>query len=390
MTLAIDSEGFECYFSMVDDPRMDRTKMHGLIDILFICVAATIAGADGPCDIAEFTRQQLEWCRKFVKLKNGVPSHDTIGRVLALIKPDQFQTAFLEWIGAFTTESKNTTDDDQSDTTLPRFVPIDGKTLRGSGGAKDRKRPLHLVSAWASQQGITLGQVAVDCKSNEITAIPQLLTLLELSGAIISIDAMGCQKEIAKQIIKDGSDYVLSVKDNQPTLHKALGDFFSERHEAEDFQQYGCRQYTTNERSRGREETRYHMVAPLPKSLRHLCDSWKGLRSIGQVITMTETAGKHSSEVRYYILSRPARVKEFATATRSHWSIESMHWILDVVFAEDASRLRNRASAENYSLLRKFVIGLIKQDTSRESLKGKRKRAAWNTDFLETLLFDGN
>ncbi len=387
MTTATDALGIENYFGTVEDPRIDRTKTHQLMDILFISVAATIAGADGPSDIADFARQQLSWCRKFVPLKNGAPSHDTIGRVLSLIKPDQFQTAFLDWISSFTCQPQEAACHDEAGPTQPRFVPIDGKTLRGSGGSKDREHPLHLVSAWATQQGLTLGQVAVDSKSNEITAIPQLLTMLELSGAIISIDAMGCQRKIAAQIIREGGDYVLAVKDNQPKLREALETFFLQRHENGDFQDYGCRQYTTTTRSRGREETRYHMVAPLPESLRHLCRTWKGLLSIGQVITMTETGDKHSSEVRYYILSRPPRVKEFATSTRSHWSIESMHWVLDVVFGEDASRFRNGAAAENYSFLRKFVISLLKQDTSRGSLKGKRKRAAWNTDFLETLLF---
>ena len=387
MTIATDSLGFGNHFGIVEDPRIERTKSHQLMDILFISVAATIAGADGPSDIADFTRQQLAWCRKFVPLENGAPSHDTIGRVLSLIKPDQFQTAFLDWIASFTCQPQETTGPDEAGPGRPRFVPIDGKTLRGSGGSKDRERPLHLVSAWATQQGITLGQVAVDSKSNEITAIPKLLTMLELAGAIISIDAMGCQRKIAAQIIREGGDYVLAVKDNQPKLFAALEAFFLERHENGDFQKYGCRQYTTTTRSRGREETRYHMVAPLPESLRHLDRSWKGLLSIGQVITMTETGDQHSSEVRYYILSRPPRVKEFATSTRSHWSIESMHWVLDVVFGEDASRFRNGSAAENYSFLRKFVISLLKQDTSPGSLKGKRKRAAWNTDFLEKLLF---
>ena len=387
MTIATDSLGIEHHFGTVEDPRIDRTKTHQLMDILFISVAATIAGADGPSDIADFAEQQLAWCRKFVPLENGVPSHDTIGRVLSLIKPDQFQTAFLDWIAAFTCQPQEAACHEEAGPTQPRFVPIDGKTLRGSGRGKDREHPLHLVSAWATQQGLTLGQVAVDSKSNEITAIPQLLTMLELSGAIISIDAMGCQKKIAAQIIREGGDYVLAVKDNQPKLREALETFFLRRHENADFQRYGCRQYTTTTRSRGREETRYHMVAPLPESLRPLCRTWKGLLSIGQVITMTETGDKHSSEVRYYILSRPPRVKEFATSTRSHWSIESMHWVLDVVFGEDASRFRNGAAAENYSFLRKFVISLLKQDTSAGSLKGKRKRAAWNTDFLKTLLF---
>ena len=182
----LQSSDFQDHFTDVEDPRIDRTKAHSLIDILFISVAATIAGCDGPTEIEDFTREKLSWFRKFVKLENGVPSHDTIGRVLSLIKPEQFQAAFLDWIASFVC--------DDGEEEEPRFVPIDGKTLRGSGGAKHRTNPLHLVSAWASQQGMTLGQVAVDSKSNEITAIPKLLEMLELSGAIISIDAMGCQK----------------------------------------------------------------------------------------------------------------------------------------------------------------------------------------------------
>ena len=374
-TLSLD---FASQFSEVEDPRIDRSKVHQLIDILFISVAGTIAGCDGPSDIAEFAQTQLSWCRRFVALKNGVPAHDTIGRVLSLIKPPEFQNAFVDWIASFASDSNDGG---------PRFIPIDGKTLRGSRGAKHRSKPLHLVSAWATQQGMTLGQVAVDSKSNEITAIPKLLEMLELKGAIVSIDAMGCQREIAKKIVNDGGDYVLAVKDNQPQLCEAVQKFFLERHEQEDFRTYGCRQYTTEERSRGRQETRYHVIAPLPESMKKLCRDWKGLQSIGQVVTFIECKGKTISDVRCYISSREPKVKEFAKSTRGHWSIESMHWVLDVVFAEDASRIRNGDGAENFGFLRKFVLSLLKQDTSQGSLKRKRKRAAWSTDFLQKLLF---
>ena len=367
------------HFSNVDEPRIERTKIHGLTDILFICVAGTIAGCDGPTDIASFAKTQLAWCRKFVELNNGVPSHDTIGRVISLIQPQQFQKAFLDWVAALAT-------DDKADG--PRFVPIDGKTLRGSGGAKHRDNPLHVVSAWATQQGMTLGQVAVDSKSNEITAIPKLLEMLELKGAIVSIDAMGCQKEIAKQIVDGGGDYVLAVKNNQPKLAEAVRQFFLQRHEQEDFHQYACRQHRTTGRARGQVESRYYMQAPIPAAMKGLCRSWKGLKSIGQAITITTAAdGKETSEVRYYISSRAPKVKEFADSVRGHWAIESMHWILDVVFDEDSSRLRNGDSTQNFGFLRKFVISLLKRDTSKGSLKGKRKKAAWSTDFLEKLLF---
>lgn len=298
---------------------------------------------------------------------------------MSLIKPDQFQKAFLDWIASFA--------DDSSDDGQPRFVPIDGKTLRGSGGANHRRQPLHLVSAWATKQGMTLGQVAVDSKSNEITAIPKLLKMLELSGAIVSIDAMGCQKEIAKAIVSGGGDYVLAVKDNQPTLHQAIKSFFLDRYERDDFSQHGCLRHKTTQRSRGRLEERYYIIAPLPRGMKSFRREWKNLTSVGQVVTLTERDGKQTSEVRYYVSSRLPKVKEFASSVRKHWSIESMHWVLDVIFGEDASRIRNGDGTENFGFLRKFAISLLKRDTSQGSLKGKRKRAGWNTDFLEILLF---
>lgn len=379
MVAAAKEHDFQDFFGVIDDPRLDRCKAHELIDILFLCVAGTVAGCEGPSDIADFARQKLAWCRRFVPLKNGVPSHDTIGRVIGLLKPDQFQRAFLAWVASFV----DTADERDG----PRFVPIDGKTLRGSHGAKDREHPLHLVSAWASAQGLTLGQVAVDDKSNEITAIPQLLEILEVKGAIVSIDAMGCQKEIAAKIVNAEADYVLAVKDNQPKLAAAIADFFTQRHEQGDFVEHRCRQHSTQERSRGRIEERYYIVAPLPESLQEFVPDWRRLCSIGQVISQTRHGDKQTSDVRYYITSREPRVKEFAGAVRCHWSIESMHWVLDVVFGEDASRIRNGHATENFGFLRKFILSLLKQDTSRGSLKVKRKRAGWSTDFLETILF---
>lgn len=370
---------FVDHFSIVDDPRLTRMRRHELLDILFVCVAGTIAGCDGPSDISEFAATQLAWCRKFVPLKNGAPSHDTIGRVASLIKPDQFQEAFLNWVTAFTDQSLG------SDT---KFVQVDGKTLRGSGGASHRENPLHLVSAWANEQGVTLGQVAVDAKSNEITAIPKLLEMLELSGAIVSIDAMGCQKEIAKQIVKGGGDCVLALKDNQPKLCEAVHQFFQARYENEDFAAFGCRRHKTTEKARGKVETRSYMIAPVPDALKSITREWSGIRSIGQAITSTVSKDGHeTSEVRYYICSIDPKVQLFARSVRSHWEIESMHWTLDVVFKEDKSRLRNGDSSENFSFLRKFVIGLLKRDTSKGSLVGKRKKAAWSTTFLEKLLF---
>lgn len=355
----------EC-ISSVEDPRIERSKRHQLMDVLFIAVAGTIAGCDGPSDIESFAKTQLAWCRRFVKLENGVPTHDTIGRVLSLIKPDKLQAVFLEWIASLTVAG-----DDES---APKFIPIDGKTMRGSGGSRERENPLHIVSAWATSQGMTLGQVAVDGKSNEITAIPKLLELLELKGALISIDAMGTQKKIAKQIIEGGGDYTLAVKDNHPQLADGIREFFIARYETNDFETFGCRRLEVlDEKSRGRRESRYFMVAPVPDSLDHLTRGWVGIKSIGQAITVTtHPDGRETSEVRLFISSRAPKVKEFAQSVRSHWSIESMHWIVDVVFDEDASQLKNGNSPQNYSFPRKFVISLLKRDTSKGSLKNKR------------------
>jgi predicted transposase YbfD/YdcC len=366
---------FTEHFSSIQDPRT-RPVEHLLHDILFLSVCATIAGADGPSDIEEFGVTHLEWLRRYVPMENGVPSHDTIGRIFALIKPKEFQEAFLSWIDTFTL--------DEAQPGESRLVPIDGKTLRGSG--TNELSPLHAVSAWASAIGVTLGQVAVDKKSNEIKAIPELLRMLELRGAIVTIDAMGCQKEIAKDIVQDGGDYILAVKENQPKLHAALESFFDDAVE-NDFETGGCRVHETQEKSRGREETRQFVTAPLPEEMTEFKKEWRGLDSIGRAMTMVERDGEMTADVRYYILSIPPKVKTFAAAVRGHWSIEnSLHWVLDVTFKEDASQIRIGYGPENFGFLRRFVISLLRQDTSEGSLRRKRKRAGWDTNFLEKVL----
>lgn len=370
------TQSFQDHFTVVDDPRIDRSKCHLLMDILFLAVCATIAGADGPSDIAEFGKQQILWLRKFVTLANGIPSHDTIGRVFSLIKPQQFQEAFLSWLERLMPE----------DGDALRFVPIDGKTLRGSLHRNEELKPLHLVSAWATKCGLSLGQVAVDDKSNEITAIPRLLEMLELAGAIVTIDAMGCQKKIAKTIINKEAHYVLAAKDNQPALLQAIEKSFV-KIDSHDNKNTGSRHYATQEKSRGRNERRDYVIAPLPKEMCALTSEWKGLRTIGRVSAKVERDGKQSEEVRYFISSLPPKVKLFADAVRSHWGIENgLHWVLDVVFGEDASAIHVGHAPENFGFLRRFVISLLKRDTSEGSLRRKRKRAAWSTGFLEKVL----
>ena len=342
-------------------------------------MAATIAGADGPEDMEKFAERKQGWLENFVDLSYGVRSHDTFGRVLGLIKPKQFQEAFLAWIGSLSSLR------DAAD--QPIFVPIDGKTMRGSYKNSDKSDMLHIVSAWASQQGITLGQVAVDSKSNEITAIPQLLEMLDLHGAIVSIDAMGCQREIAAKIIEGGSDYVLQVKGNQPSLHEAIERAYTDADEGDRVDAKArCR--TTREKSRGRKETRHYTIMPRPKAMSVQSEKWPGLRSIGRVVREIECNGKQTIETSYYITSLESKVGVFSESVRSHWGIEnSLHWVMDVVFGEDRSRIRTGHAAENMSFLRRFVTTLLKQDTSKSSLKQKRKEAAWDTHFLEMLLF---
>lgn len=372
---------FDENFEQVEDPRVAGRTTHSLHTILFIAVAATIAGADGPEDMAKFAKRKQGWLKHFVDLSRGLPSHDTIGRVLGLIKPKQFQDAFLDWISSLSSLH----DQDGK----PIFVPIDGKTMRGSYTNADKSDMLHIVSAWASQQGITLGQVAVDSKSNEITAIPQLLEMLELHGAIVSIDAMGCQREIAAKIVRGGGDYVLQVKGNQPSLQEAIEVSFAKTDEATATKTTTkARRRTTREKSRGREETRHHTILPLPESMSSFGQQWSKLTSIGRVVREVNRDGKRTSETSYYICSIDAKVGLFSESARRHWGIENgLHWVMDVVFGEDRSRIRKGHAAENMSFLRRFVTTLLKQDTSKSSLKQKRKEAAWDTCFLEKLLF---
>jgi predicted transposase YbfD/YdcC len=348
------------------------------MDILFLSVCATIAGADGPSDIEDFGKQQIQWLRKFIVLPNGIPSHDTIGRVFSLIEPGQFQQAFLSWI--------ETLIPNDGDGGALRLLPIDGKTLRGSHHRNNELKPLHLVSVWATNCGLSLGQVAVDDKSNEITAIPKLLEMLELAGAIVTIDAMGCQKEIAKKVIDKGGDFVFAVKDNQPTLREAVEASFVKA-DAQDSDITGSRHFATQEKSHGRNEERDYVIAPIPEDMLAFKSEWKGLRTIGRVIAKVERDGKTSEEVRYFIASLPSKVKQFAGAVRGHWGIENgLHWVLDVVFGEDASAIHVGHAPENFGFLRRFVVSLLKRDTSKGSLRGKRKRAGWSTSFLEKVL----
>lgn len=363
----------EC-FSEVPDPRDASWVLHQLPDILSLAVLAVIAGAEGWEDIEEFGKQKQAWLKRFLKLSNGIPSHDTISRVFRQIKPQAFQEGFTQWIESLHQELGL------------KLVAIDGKTLRHSFDHDKKhalaKSALHAVSAWNVENHVCLGQQACETKSNEITAIPELLKLLELNGAIVTIDAMGCQKEIAQQITEAEGDYVLTLKGNHGKLHTAIQDHFEQLHE-EDFADGSCRRRQTKDKGHGRQEERFYYQATLPESIKSLTRAWSGLKTIGQVVSITQREGKEVSDVRYYLSSLPMGVKRFAQSVRGHWGIEnSLHWVLDMSFREDESRIRKDNGPDNFALLRRFAVTLIKQDTSPGSIKKKRKRAAWNEKTL--------
>ena len=365
------------YFESLPDPRHERNRRHRLVDVIAIAVCGVIVGCEGPAAIHRWAKVKEDWLRQWLELPHGIPSRDCLRRVLSLLRPEAFQRCFQNWIAA-----SFAPDDDGA----VRHVAIDGKTLRRSHDRGQALGPLHVVSAWASEQGLALGQLATDEKSNEITAIPLLLDQIDVTGTLVTIDAMGCQKEIAETIVDQGADYVLAVKDNQPKLHEAISDFFTE-HLEDDLQSVPHRRNETHEQGHGRRDDRYYYLAKLPKDF-PLAKQWAGLKAIGMAVRITEHSdGRTSDDVRYYIASRYTSGQKFAAAVRGHWAIEnSLHWVLDVTFDEDQSRARNRRLADNLAWLRRFAIGLLKQHPAKHSIKGKQQIAGWNNEFLaETL-----
>jgi predicted transposase YbfD/YdcC len=360
-------------FADLTDPRIDRTRVHNLFDLVVVALCGTLAGGDAWTDIERFGNERLDWLRTFLKLEAGIPSHDTFGRVFARLDPAQLVACVAQWL-----------EDIGRD--IGTHIAIDGKTLRGSGDAAAGRNPLHLVSAWATEARLTLGQIAVDAKSNEITAIPLLLELLDLRGATVTIDAMGCQKEIAAQIVAGGGDYVLALKGNHEHLHEAVAAEFAAAAEA-DFRVPGVRRQVTVETNRGRRERREYVVLPAPRRLPGFAD-WAKLMTIGMVLRMTETNGKETGEVSYFLSSQAPKVKAFAKVVRGHWGIESqLHWVLDVTFAEDASRIRQQQAPQTSAVLRRLAVSILSQDTTvRDTLRGKRYRACLSTDVLERML----
>jgi predicted transposase YbfD/YdcC len=365
---------FATHFENLTDPRVERTRRHVLQDILVIALCGMIANANTWVDIERYGVTKLNFLRRFLELPNGVPSHDTFSRVFAMLDPAALLVCLHNWLN------------DLREKLGGKHVAIDGKTLRRSHDGEVRPNALHLVSAWATEARLFLGQLAVDQKSNEITAIPQLLQLLDIEGDTVTIDAMGCQKDIAKTIVDKKANYVLQVKDNQPTLREAMSAAFIALAD-DDYTEPSLRRFRTVDRDHGREEIREYFIVDLPAELPG-ADDWTGLKSIGMVLRTRTEGDRISEEVAYYITSLGAQVKAFARAVRGHWAIETtLHWSLDVTFSEDQSRVRKDRGPENLGMLRRLVVSILQQDTScKASLRGKRLIAGWDDEALLKIL----
>ncbi len=362
------------HFESLPDPRIDRQKLHHLIDIISISICAALCGAEGWTDVAEFGKAKKDWFQTFLELPNGIPSHDTFGRFFSLLDPQAFQDTFLQWV-----QSVN-------DLFKGQVVAIDGKCLRRSHDHGKGKAAIYMVSAWATANQLVLGQVKTDEKSNEITAIPKLLRALEVKGCIVTIDAAGCQKGIATQIRSQGADYVLALKGNQGNLREYVEDYFTTAR-VNDFHGVPHDYHETIDGGHGRVEIRRHW------SIEQFRDfpgkaAWKDLCSIGMVESERHTGSEVTLDCRYYISSLPADAKQFAASVRAHWGVENgLHWCLDVGFREDDCRVRQGNASENFAVVRHIALNLLKKERSfKGGLRAKRLKAGWDQDYLIKIL----
>jgi predicted transposase YbfD/YdcC len=367
------------HFSRLTDPRVERCKVHPLVEIVTIALCGVLCGADDWVAIEAFGQEKEAWLRTFLALPGGIPSHDTFGRVFARLDPDEFRQCFLAWVRAAVGGVG------------AQVVAVDGKTLRGSHDRAAGKEALHLVSAWATTSGLVLGQVATDAKSNEITAIPHLLRLLALEGATVTIDAMGCQTAIATQVVEQGADYVLALKENQPTtLDRVRRSFADVPAAGAGLPLADVAPVVTHDRAHGRAETRRCLAIGDPQYLAYVDPErrWPNLRSVVRIESTRRVGDDVTTEDRYYLASLPADAAHLADIIRSHWGIENrLHWVLDVVFREDLSRVRDGHAPENLAILRHFALNLLRQDRSvRGGVATKRLRAALNDTYLRSLL----
>lgn len=370
----ISAETIEQHFSSLTDPRIQYKVRHKLIDIIVITICAVISGADGWTEVEEYGKAKYEWLGSFLELPYGIPSHDTFGNVFAMLSLSEFESCFLSWIRAI------------FDTAEGNMIAIDGKRLCNSYDRSSKKAAIHMVSAWASENRIVLGQVKTDEDSNEIKAIPELLKVLEIKGCIVTIDAMGTQKEIASRIIEKDGDYVLALKGNQKSLYEDVKLFFEDASER-NFDGISYDFDKTVEKDHGRIETREYWITSDIDWLFGK-EKWDGIKSIGMVKSERDMEGKVSIETRYYISSIESDVGQFRRAVRGHWGIENkVHWVLDVVFREDACRIRKGFASENLAVIRHIALNLLRNEQSlKKGIAVKRHRAGWDNDYLLKVL----
>jgi len=360
--------------SSIPDIRQEAKVRHNLVDIIFIAIVATLANAEDWALMEIFATENEEWLRKYITLPNGIPSHDTIERAFKWIDPKMFLKSFTEW-----TEMV-------SEITKCGVVAIDGKTMRGTHDKINGKKALHIVSAWFSETGLVLGQVKTSEKSNEITAIPELLSIIDVTGCVVTIDAMGTQKDIAAKIIEKKADYVLALKGNQKLLHEDIIEFFKKNDDKNFSAEYNIQKYSEKDQGHGRIESRSYYISSRIDWLESR-EEWKQLNSIGMVVYTREENGEKKTEKRYYLCSIGDDAKKFAYAVRKHWGIESMHWSLDVSFNEDSKRTRKDNSPENLSLLHKFAYNILKLDKNeKKSLRARRYKAGVSRKYLEKVI----
>lgn len=372
-----DSSNITDHFRNIEDPRIERNKKHFVWDIISLTICAVVCGCETWEEIELYGKEKESWLKTILELPNGIPSHDTIRRLFIRLNPEQMQECFLSWVEAVRESSEGD------------IVAIDGKTARRTHDRLNEKSPLHMVSAWSHENRLILGQVKTDEKSNEITAIPRLLKLLELSGSIVTIDAIGTQKDIAEAIVEKKADYVLAVKANRPTLYEEMKWFFDDIDLETDHEEGLVDFHRDVDKDHGRIEIRECVCSEEIDWLKPYLKDWPKVRSIAMVKATRIIGDQESQERRYYVSSLAPHAELLSKAVRAHWGVEnSVHWVLDMVFREDESRMRTGNSPENFGILRRIALNLVRRDiNSKKSLKGRRKICGWNNQYLEDLLF---